>query len=182
MFMLKPTPNLWLSNGIVPWDPTMVIQQLMAFQRDNVASDWAKPWVLVPWCRLLVNALHYTRIVVICCCFRGQKIVVRGHNGPHLWKRELKSWLEKPNECLDSINVWWKCFELNIFILLCLWWWLHHHILGVMKKGQTLVLALRQGTWLMPPPLYSSSSPCQHQVVLLWWRGRPQSLIIGHSN
>ena len=35
---------------------------------------------------------------------RRQRIMVRGHSGPHPWRKELRPWLEKPNESFDSSN------------------------------------------------------------------------------
>ena len=34
--------------------------------------------------------------------FFGAEDMVKGHNGPHLWRKELRPWLEKTNGSLDS--------------------------------------------------------------------------------
>ena len=110
-----------------------------------------------------------------------QRILVRGHHGPHPW-RELKAWSDKSITSLDLSNMWWRKSELNMFTLLWFFrlpWWLHHHILVVMKKCQIPVLAPTLGAWLMFVPFSSSLSPCQHQVVIIWWRGWLQSLMLG---
>ena len=31
-----------------------------------------------------------------------KRTLVIGHSGPHPWKRELRSWLDRPNKSLDS--------------------------------------------------------------------------------
>ena len=118
----KPTPNLWLTNKSVPWDFTRVPPQLLAFMRANDTSCWAKPWIFIPWCGVLVYALHCNGIMVTSYCLWRQRILVMGHIGPHPWRRELRSWLEKPKEFFDSSSKWWKNSELNGFILL---WLLH---------------------------------------------------------
>ena len=77
-------------------------------------------------------------------------------------------------------ELWLNGFILLWFLRLRLW--LHHHILVVMKRGQTLLLVLWLGAWLMAPSFCSSQSPCQYQVVSLWWRRRPKNLMVGYWN
>ena len=38
------------------------------FLRANDTSCWAKPWIFIPWCGLLVYALHCNDIMVTSCC------------------------------------------------------------------------------------------------------------------
>lgn len=46
--------------------------------RANDGLCWAKPWILTPWCGLLVYVLHCKGIVVTSCCLWGHRNLVRG--------------------------------------------------------------------------------------------------------
>ena len=52
----------------------------------NDTLCWTKPWILIPWCSLLVYALHCNDTMMIDYCLWGQGTLVKGHNGPHPWK------------------------------------------------------------------------------------------------
>ena len=67
MITPKPIPNHWLTNRNVPWISAWTLQ-LLAFQNANDALCWAKTWILIQWCGLLVYALHCNDIMVTGCC------------------------------------------------------------------------------------------------------------------
>ena len=94
----NPILSYWLTNGSVPWDFAQASQQLLAFLRANDISCWTKPWILIPWCKLLFYALHYNGIMVTSCCLWGHKTLVREAQQSTSMEEEIEAMVRKAEQ------------------------------------------------------------------------------------